>query len=265
MQTTVTVNDVIQTILKAVPGAPLADTVDTLKAGDPDQEVTGVVTTFIATMEVLRKAVGLGANFIITHEPTYFNHTDQVEWLADDPVYQAKRKYIDEHGLAIWRFHDHWHMHQPDGIYVGIVRRLDWQEYQDSEQQHLFHLPPTRLSDLTTFLKERLNIPNLRVVGPEEMTFQEVVVNVGAGPNEWNIQSFGREGAEVVICGETSEWQVYEYVRDANLAGVPKALIVAGHERTEEDGMEYLVTWLQEKMPGLPVTHVSAGDPLTIR
>lgn len=260
-----TVNDVIQTILKEIPGAPFDDTVDTLKSGSLDQPVTGVVTTFIATLDVLRQAVDLGANFIITHEPTYYNHRDQVDWLAGDPVYEAKQKFIQEHGLAIWRFHDYWHSYQPDGIYVGLVKLLGWEDYQDTEKTIIFNIPPTSLTQLTAFLKEKLGISQARVVGPEEMTVRRVSFVVGALPGEFHIQSMGKDGADVVVCGEVSEWQMYEYVRDANLAGMPKALIVAGHERTEEPGMAYLVDWLTERMPGLKVTHISAHDPLTIR
>ena len=73
-------------------------------------EVKGVVSTFMATVDVIRQAIDLGANFIITHEPTWFSGADDTEWLSDDPVYLEKKKLIKEHQIAIWRFHDHMHM-----------------------------------------------------------------------------------------------------------------------------------------------------------
>ena len=72
-------------------------------------------------------------------------------------------------------------------------------------------------------------------------------------------------GADVLVCGEASEWQVYEYIRDANGLGMHKGLIVLGHERSEEPGMAYLAGWLKERLPGLPIQHIPAGDPLVIR
>jgi putative NIF3 family GTP cyclohydrolase 1 type 2 len=260
-----TVQSIIDTILKEVPGAPLPDTVDTIKSGDGGAVVTGIVTTFIATMDVLRKAVDLGANFIITHEPTYFNHRDDVSWLANDPVYAAKRGYIDDHHLTIWRFHDHWHAYQPDGIVTGLKQLLDWTAYQDAQQPVLFHIPATTLGALAEFFRERLGIPHMRIVGPADMRCQTVALVVGSYPGNWQIMSLGEYGADVLVCGEASEWQVYEYVRDANGAGLPKGLIVLGHERSEEPGMAYLATWLRERFPGLSITHVPAGDPLVIR
>jgi hypothetical protein len=67
---------------------------------------------------------------------------------------------------------------------------------------------------------------------------------------------------EVVICGETAEWQVFEYVRDAVHMGLKRSLIILGHERSEEPGMQYLVDWLQPRFPEVPVTHIPSGDPL---
>src|SRR4051794_35654968 len=70
-----TVQDVIDIILKEIPGAPFKQTVDTIKSGSTDQKVTGIVTTMFATVEVIKQAAQLNANFIIAHEPTFYNHT----------------------------------------------------------------------------------------------------------------------------------------------------------------------------------------------
>jgi hypothetical protein len=52
------------------------DGVDTFKAGDPATIVTGVVTTSMATLGVLQKAVQAGANLVITAAPTFYSRTD---------------------------------------------------------------------------------------------------------------------------------------------------------------------------------------------
>jgi putative NIF3 family GTP cyclohydrolase 1 type 2 len=66
------------------------NTVDTLKAGDPNTLVTGIATTFLDTMEVLREAVRRGDNLIIPHEPTFYNHLDDTKFFTDDPVLQRE-------------------------------------------------------------------------------------------------------------------------------------------------------------------------------
>src|ERR1041385_3945038 len=78
-----TVQDVIDIILKEIPGAPFSQTVDTIKSGNSSNTVTGIVTTMFATVDVIKQTAQLSANFIIAHEPTFFNHTDDVNWVPD--------------------------------------------------------------------------------------------------------------------------------------------------------------------------------------
>ena len=257
-----TIQDVIDTILKTVPGAPLADTVDTVKSGDPSQPVKGIVTTFMATRQVIDTAVALGANLIITHEPTYFNHRDQTEWLQADPVYTAKRAVLETNHIVVWRFHDHWHMHQPDGILTGFLKLVGAEGFIDPAQPTIVNIPPTPLADLISLAKTRLMMPTVRVVGPVDMLCRRVALILGSCPPEWQIHAYQEGRADVVVCGETSEWQVCEYVRDSVAAGINRALIFLGHEKSEEAGMDYLVEWLRPIVPGVPITHVPAGDPI---
>src|SRR5947209_8171559 len=67
----VTVGEVMDVFIKQVPGAPLPNTVDTLKAGSRNTVVTGIITTMFATIDVINKAIDAKANFIIAHEPTF--------------------------------------------------------------------------------------------------------------------------------------------------------------------------------------------------
>jgi putative NIF3 family GTP cyclohydrolase 1 type 2 len=255
-----TIQTIIDTILAAIPGSMTTETVDTVKTGDASVEATGVVTTFLASQAVLQKAVELGANFIITHEPTFYNHLDQTDWLANDPVYQAKRQFIDDHGLVIWRFHDNWHTHRPDGIMLGVVHDLEWEAYSDAQNPLLFHLPPTTLGQLAITLKAYLGIVTLRMVGDPATPCQHVGFLVGAWGGANHIRFLGETNPDVLIVGETAEWETSEYLRDAVTQGRAKGLIVTGHAASEEPGMAYLVDWLQPKFPGLPIQHVPVGD-----
>ena len=71
-----TIREIMDIILKEIPGAPFQQTVDTLKSGTPDQKVNGIVTTMFPTVDVIKKAISLNANFIIAHEPSFYNHAD---------------------------------------------------------------------------------------------------------------------------------------------------------------------------------------------
>src|SRR4030095_829491 len=91
-----TVQEVIDLVTSSVPGSPFKQTVDTLKAGSSSQKVTGIVTTMFATCEVITETTKLGANFIIAHEPTFYNHLDETEWLSNSEVYKYKRELLQK-------------------------------------------------------------------------------------------------------------------------------------------------------------------------
>ncbi|MFN8448087.1 MAG: Nif3-like dinuclear metal center hexameric protein [Anaerolineae bacterium] len=255
-----TVQAMIDKILTAIPGAPFAETVDTIKAGDPAQEVTGVVTTFLATCEVLQQAVDAGANFIITHESPYYIHQALPAWLADDPVYRTKWQFIADHRLVIWRFHDYWHRHQPDGILTGVAQALGWSGYADPDRRNVFELPTMPFSDLVAQVDERLGCRRTMTVGRPDMPCSKIALLVGFPGSEWQITAL-RGDVDVLVTGELHEWETSEYVRDAIYQGLSKALIVTGHQVSEEAGMAYLVDWLRPRFPGVPITHIPSGDP----
>ena len=84
--------DVVELIKQNLTCTWSEKTVDTFKAGNPENEITGIACTFMATVNVLKKAAELGCNLIITHEPTYYNHLDSKAGLENDPVYAAKQE-----------------------------------------------------------------------------------------------------------------------------------------------------------------------------
>src|SRR6187402_2398716 len=89
-----TVQQVIDIILKNIPVPPIPHTTDTIKAGSTDQIVTGIVTTMFTTIPVIQKAIALKANFIIAHEPTFYNHLDETTWLENDKVWKFKNELL---------------------------------------------------------------------------------------------------------------------------------------------------------------------------
>ena len=72
----VTAQEIVDRIKKNIGVDWGTDDVDTFKAGDPSTIVTGVVTTSMATLDVLQKAVQAGANLIITAAPTFYSKAD---------------------------------------------------------------------------------------------------------------------------------------------------------------------------------------------
>lgn len=257
-----TIQEVIDTIVSAIPGAPYPETVDTLKTGDPNWKVTGIAVTFLATIDVIKQAIESGANLIITHEPTFYNHLDQTDWLKNDPVYQAKLRLIEDNHIAIWRFHDYLHSIHPDPTIVGLLKALGWTSYLLPEQELICKLPPRSAHDLVLEMKSKLGISNVRVVGDMQMTCETVGFLVGAIGGGAHITMFRERSLDMLVCGEINEWETNEYVRDALSAGRPLSLVIVGHSVSEEDGMREVIPWLQERLPETPIAFVPTGHAM---
>jgi putative NIF3 family GTP cyclohydrolase 1 type 2 len=240
------------------------ETVDTFKAGDPGTRVTGIAVTMMATMEVLERAAASGKNLIITHEPTFYNHEDQAELLPqkeNDAVLAAKRAFIKEHGLVVWRFHDHWHLRKPDGIETGMVKALGWEKFQNTENQYLFTLPETTVETLAMSMKKKLGTHMLRVVGEPGMKVTKVALSPGAAGMTREIAALEQNDVELLVVGETREWETVEYAADAATQKKHKALIILGHIPSEQAGMEECGRWLKTFVTEVPVEFVRTEEP----
>jgi len=258
-----TVQDIIDLILKEIPGAPFKETVDTIKSGSADQKVTGIVTTMFATIEVIKQAAQLNANFIIVHEPTFYNHADDINWVPGNEVVKKKQELLSKNNIVIWRFHDYWHAHHPDGITYGVLKKANWLEY-NSTAEPVFKIPVVTLKEIIHHLKSSLSIDHLRVIGDLSQSCERIALLPGAWGGQRQIALAEKEQPDVLIVGEVHEWETAEYIRDARLLGSKTSLIILGHSVSEEPGMEYLVEWLQAKVPQIKITHIASKSPFTL-
>jgi putative NIF3 family GTP cyclohydrolase 1 type 2 len=258
-----TIRQIIDLIQKEIPGAPFLQTVDTIKSGDADQPVKGVVTTMFATDAVIEKAIRAGANFIIAHEPTFYNHLDETDWLDGDPVYAYKKALLEKNGIVVWRFHDGWHTYRPDGILMGVLTAMGWDKYYNAGAPEMITIPPVSLGDIVEKARRQLSIGKMQLIGDLTQSCQRILLSPGAAGGRSQIAGLRKYTPDLFICGELNEWETSEYIRDARYQGQHMSLLVLGHSVSEEPGMAALVPWLQQRAPGLRIEHIPSGSPFT--
>lgn len=257
---TFTVGDIMNIIYKEIPGAPFSQTVDTLKSGTPEQQVTGIVTTMFATVDIIRQAISLKSNFIIAHEPTFYNHADELEWAGKNDVVQKKLALLNENKIAAWRLHDYLHSFRPDSVRYGVVKNMGWEKY-DPQSSGLINIPTTNLSQLVADFKSKLKIKHLRVIGDLKQSCTKIAILPGAPGGQAQMRAAESLQPDVIVCGELREWETAEYIRDAEALGKKLSLVILGHAVSEEPGMEWLAGWLPGKVPGVAVKHIPTPDP----
>ena len=249
--------------IQAHVGIPwMEKTVDTFKAGNPDTPVTGIAVTMMATMDVLQRAAANGQNLVITHEPTFYNHLDVPEGMEEsDPIWKEKREFIEKHGIVVWRFHDHWHRRKPDGILAGMVHAMGWEKYEQEENPYLFTMPERTLEGLAADVAKKLDSGVVRVVGDPGMKVTRIAFSPGSAGFVRETHALEMEKVEVLLVGETREWETVEYAADAVSEGRKKALIVIGHVPSEQAGMEECSQWLKTFVKDVPIEFVPAKQP----
>lgn len=261
------IQDAIDKLLAYHPTLDREVTCDGFKCGNPEDELTGIVTTCCASVDVIRKAAELGANLILTHEPTFYTHFDPIDWLqGKNPIFDEKWKLCQENGIAIFRDHDHIHAHNPDGIFTGVMKELGWESYLacDPAKPMRFVIPPKTVRELALELKEKIGLNGVRVIG----NMDAVVTNVAMGGHIMAqnhdmaaTELFAREDVDVLIPGEVIDWTTVACARDAGQLGMNKAIINLGHFSWEELGMKHAAGWMAELIDhAVPVTFVPSVD-----
>lgn len=248
--------------IKANVGIPWrAQTVDNIIAGRAETPVKGIATTMMATLDVVQRAAARGKNMVITHESTFFSHQDRIDQIQQDPTYRFKLDFLNKHEMVVFHFHDHWHGRRPDGIATGMIRELGWEKNVVPDAPRMFAFPGTPLARFAKDLESKLKIRTMRVVGDPNLPVNRVLASWGNVSLMPGIPFLSRPDVDVLIVGETHEWELVEYAQDAIAAGQKKALIVLGHVVSEQAGMKYCAEWLKGFVPEAPIEFLPAVEP----
>lgn len=260
-----TVQQVIDTMLQPV--NRIEQTVDILEWGNPDAVVTGIATCFMPTQHVLEQAVELGCNLIIAHENAFYTHHNRTSYLEHDSVYVQKRDFIEFNQINIYRIHDYIHHFQPDGITSGLIQSLEWNQYVTEHRNtaSMITLPYASLEEIAEYVKAKLGIPYVRIVGDPMMKCSHLGIMVGyRGGGEHAIPFYERDQVDLIIAGEGPEWETPEYVRDAMHQQKARALLMLGHAESEAPGMQWLAADLSRLFPNITVTYLSDKPVYTL-
>ena len=234
-------------------------TIDGFKAGDPATVVTGIAATVMATLDVLRRAAAAGQNLVITQEPVFYSASDEAGNRATDSVYLAKKAFIDQQRLVVWRFSDHWNARKPNESATALASRLGWtNRLPDAEQ--IYQVPQTTLGALTTHVRSRLGARGgVRVVGQARMQVRTIFVNPGSTAVASTVDALRR--ADVILAGEPREWEVVPYALDTWSSDRGKGMIAVGRLVSESPGMDACASWIKTLVPEVRVEALATQDP----
>lgn len=250
-------NDLHCFFQKLNPNLWLTKTCDGFKYGDPATEIKSIAVTWMATNQVIKAAISHGHNFILTHEPTFYNHWDRIEEFQDDFAYKKKIDYLSRNRIVVYRLHDTWDTFDTYGILDSLAVSLNFENVTAFDGHHkVYEIPSVPLAELAKRIKQRMKLKSIRIEG----RFDAVVTKVGLGIGAWggikNLKACIKMGADVFVTGETFEWQAVRFAEDSGIA-----MIVVGHINSENFGVRNLAKFLKNRFPDLEVEFLDAKDP----
>ena len=236
------------------------ETCDTIKAGTPEKEIKKVGVTMFATVDTVKRAMEWGADMLIVHEPTYYDHMEVIR--NETPVIKAKKELIEKSGMTVYRYHDRMHHRDVDQIpegeiyYLGLKGTVEKTQYFASYLMTLDESVTAR--ELATKMENDLGIAHVRIAGTLDKKSKKLALCFGTPGGVFDLLQ--KEDVEIVLTGEACEWMLGEYARDADALGFNKTLIVMGHIGSERDGMRLLAKRLNEKHDSLDVRYFECGE-----
>jgi len=236
-------------------------TVDRVIIGDPDKEVRRVLVTWIASFQAVRAAVERGCDLLMTHEPTFWVHANEMANLEDSDIAAAKRGFIERAGLVVLRNHDVWDRFPQIGIpwawaqFLGVG--AEPAATGAGGYQHRYDIAPVALDAFAARVAERtaaLGEPFVQVVGDGRQAVSRIGVGTGCACNIRIFQEMGCDAS--IVCDDGSGY--WSPIQRAADEGHP--VIRVNHGTSEEPGMVTLTRYINEHLPGVEAEHLPHGS-----
>ncbi|MGI5874451.1 MAG: Nif3-like dinuclear metal center hexameric protein [Bacillota bacterium] len=215
--------------------------------GDPNAEITAVLTALDLTEEVIREAKAKKAELIVTHHPLFFRGVTAIDGSL------GKGKMITElirSGIAVVSCHTNLDK-AADGVSAVLGQKLGLTlccPFRPDESGGCFGVigmfpQKATLETFAAEVKERLSLPMIRVVGDMDRPVRTVAAMGGAGADF--ISDAADVGVDVYVTADLK----YHDGQTAAERGL--ALIDAGHFPTEAPVMRPFTEKMAAAMPEL--------------
>jgi len=249
-------NDILEHLLSKARWVDRSNTVDTVKSGDPEKGISSVAVAWMSTIENLRLAYNEGCDLFITHEPTFWHHSQDEKPERTEVPGIAKQEFLDETGMVILRVHDIWDPWPVIGIRDSWAKGLELENRlaEDSSKfVAVYKIPETTLAGFAKHVAEKvkpLGQDSVWVLGDPNWRISRPAVGTGCGTPGLDII---KKGADVVIvCDDGfSYWHSGERFYEMGVG-----VVMVSHGTSEMWGIENLANYIRMTFPELKVKYL---------
>lgn len=228
-----------------------------LQVGTLNKPVKRVLVTLDVTPDVVREAIALKADFLVSHHPLIFKPISSV--VVENPRGWMIQKLL-QHGIPLFSMHTNYDLSE-GGMNDVLAAKLGIREPKLLDETEGIgrygSIEPMSLADYVTFVKTALDAKTVRLIGNTSRPIAVVGVSGGSGSN--HISEARRRGCDLYITGDVT----YHYALDALQMG--QLVLDVGHY-AEAIFKEAVAAELKTAFPELTV-HVSevVTDPYEMR
>ena len=236
-------------------------TVDQFMGGDPDAEVRGIATTWLATNARLREAASLGLNFVIAHEGAFYPHYQGTP--SEDRHHEEKRRLMGELGVTLMRCHDTWDRMPEVGIPDAWARFLGFPtEPRPVESFYRICLVGDRtVEEVARRVLEKvrpLGQEVVHIIGDREAVVHRMAVGTGAITR---LPEMFALGADLLLVTDDGISTTSAGLWSLDL-GIP--MLVVNHATAELPGMMTMVGYIERHFAGVPVKYLPGEFPCPV-
>ncbi len=257
-------NEILNHFLSLADWFDKTATVDRIIMGDPQKDVNKILVTWMSTLQAVEYAVEHGFDMIMTHEPTFWIHSHELEnmkdWEADHVKRKAaeeKKRLIEENGIVIVRNHDVWDRMPDLGIPWALADFLGFKGMPcavgEEGFQHRYDMEPVKLGVFAKKMASRLALlgePQIQVFGDLEKEVSRIGIGTGCC---CKLDTFSKMGCDAAFVCDDGIWY-WQDITWALEAGYP--ILRINHGTSEEPGMITLAEYINNNLQGISAQYL---------
>ncbi len=202
-----------------------------LLLGDSSTEVHNVLFGMDVTENLVKEAIRLKAELIITHHPFIFHSIKRIDYTAPQ---SRSMRLLMQHGIAVIAAHTNWDK-AAGGVGDSLASALSLRDIVNGDDYIRVGTLPQGMSlqTFSDFVKERLGIVP-RIYPASDSTIERIAVAGGAYGEGYLLAH--QAGAQIYLVGEVPHHEILDaYARGLTVCD-------AGHFATEWPGVRSLFT-----------------------
>ena len=222
---------------------------DRLLIGDDEQEVNQVIVCWVATFDIIEKAINAKCHFIITHENPFYLESTLLPTNVRIAQHE-KKALLEKNNIAVYRCHDLWDLYPEYGVRDQWAQLLKL-NFEEAVQDSFIRIA-TDVSMSTLQLAKHITECiepyfqyGIQIIGSQTKNIKRLGIGTGACTNIFEMCQKQVDACLVSDDG-IDNWGAVQWAVDHHIP-----LLVVNHMTSEAAGMRGLKEYLNHQITGV--------------